>query len=92
MPYWAVGFFHGLNLAVLDEPEMAFSTGPAVPDWLWAPTKIGYFFPAQIGCQLPTLTASNRKSIIHKNQKEWESHRTGIETATVLADRHSHQD
>ena len=59
MPYWAVGFFHGLNLAVLDEPEMAFLAGPAVPDWLWAPTSIGYFFPAQIGCELPALTTEH---------------------------------
>ena len=53
-------------------------------------TTLGGILSIMIG--LIHFSASNRKSIIHKNQKEWESHRTGIETVTVIADRHSHQD
>ena len=38
--------------------EFTSIAGLSLLDWLWAPTRIGYFFPAQIGCQLPTLTIS----------------------------------
>lgn len=47
---------------------MAFLAGLSVLDWLWAPTRIGYFFPAQIGCQLPTLTLMSACSAVKPSE------------------------